>query len=73
VALGSAQPHFVVPHGVCGRTTQPFGRRNPADDALRGWVADGLIEPVLLPSGHRRYNAADLDRVLRTASRNARK
>lgn len=41
-------------------------RLNVDTETLRKWVARGVLTCVLLPSGHRRYRAADIDALLAT-------
>lgn len=35
---------------------------------LREWVKDGRLHAVVLPSGHRRYRASDIEKILMTGS-----
>jgi DNA-binding transcriptional MerR regulator len=35
---------------------------------LRNWDSKGLLKPIRLPSGHRRYTDSDLEKIKGTAN-----
>lgn len=41
-----------------------FKRFGVSHDTLRRWAVEGKIECLVLPSGHRRYPACEVERLL---------
>lgn len=54
-------PAMSTPTEYTLTTTDAANRLGVSDETIRRWAASGRLRHVKLPSGHRRFAAADID------------